>query len=173
MHRPEPALAAQPHHDRKPAGGELIEPGEQFEIVVFGLAEAEPRVDPHLRTTGRLSRLGPFGQIAGNFFDHVVIRWIELHVPGRPAHVQRHVPNAELAGQRAEPGRDVVDQGGTLVDRSLRGLCVPGVDRDAPQMADRCDRRDHPVDLVGDRHRLGPGAGNTSTVARWSLEPNR
>ena len=54
----EEALPAGPDHHREAGGGDLVEVAQQAQVVVDGLAEPDPRVDPDLVDAEGPRRLG-------------------------------------------------------------------------------------------------------------------
>ena len=100
--RPEEGLAGDPDGDREARRHQLVEVGQQLQVVAQVLAEAEARVDPQLVDAGVPRGLGPGDEVLAHLADDVLVRRgvlhrprVALHVHGDPAH--------------AEPGGDLVE----------------------------------------------------------------
>ena len=95
-----------PTHERPPELAELAEPAQQLEVVLDGLAEADPGVepDPLLGDPGRERELDPLGEERPDVVDDVVVARVLLHRPRVALHVHQHDLAAALGAQRRQLG---------------------------------------------------------------------
>ena len=121
----------------RPELAQLAEPAEQLEVVLDGLAEADPRIepDPLLGDPGRHRDLDPLGEERLDVVDDVVVGRVLLHRPRVPGMCIRTTPALALGAQRrhlrvAAQRGDVVDDRGPGVERRLGDRGLRGVDRD-------------------------------------------
>ena len=170
--RPEEPLAAGAHDHRAAGGDQLVEVGEQGQVVLRGLAEADARVDPDLVDPGvagrpRPARPGSRGP-----------RRPRRRSGGRPASCAGR-PACASPPSRRRRGRHLVQRGGHVVDERGAGgdgrlghLGVAGVDRDPdvrrPGLAITGSTRRL---LLGRVDRLGARAGSTRRRRRPRRPP--
>ena len=137
VERADEALARRPDDDRPAELPQLAEPAQELEVVLDGLAEPDPRIDPDplLGDPRADGDLDPLGEERLHVVDHVVVGRGLLHRARRPLHVHQHHVAAALRADRrqlrvrAQRGH-VVDDLGAGVERRLGDRGLRGVDRD-------------------------------------------
>ena len=87
----------------RPSSAQLAEPSQQLQVVLEGLAEADPRVepDPLLGDARRDRDLDPLGEERSDLVDDVLVGRVDLHRPRVPLHVHQDQAGAAVG---AEPG---------------------------------------------------------------------
>ena len=162
------ALARGAQHDRTAKGGDAVEVGQQQEIVLERLAEADAGVEQDLclAHAGGKRRRHALLEEDDDLADHVVVAGIDLHRPRLAEHVHETHRTAALGYERRHVGvaaqrRDVVDDGGAGVERGASHGGLGRVDGDGGRRAGRqpLDHRHDARQFIGDRHRLGAGPG--------------
>ena len=143
--RAEHALARDAHEQRAPQLGQGGEPGEEGQVVLQGLAEADAGVEQHplLGHAGIDRRREPRGQVVAHLPHHVAVARVALHRAGVAAHVHQADGRPALGHRRQQgrigaAGRDVVDQREARVQGGGRHRRQRGVDRQGER------RRRHP-----------------------------
>ena len=173
---PEEPLAGRADHHREAGGDQLVEVGQQGEVVLDGLAEADAGVDPDLLDPGGDGRLGPVDE------EGRAPRRRRRRSGGRPASSggrpacasPRSRRRAGGGRDRASDGRHVVDQRGAGGDGGLGHRGVAGVDahphvrRPAPRSTGTTRRRSS-----ASADRLGARAGSTRRRRRRRRRPRR
>ena len=172
---PQRALAREADDDRAAQRGQLVEPPDELEVVLDGLAEADARIQAHERLVDPGGDRYPQALLEERLdvFDDVVVAGVDLH----RARLALHVHEAEVgagvgdyAGQLrvgAQRGH-VVDELGPERDRAAGDLGLGGVDRDRHLAAERLQHRDDAAQLVVERNPVSPGRVDSppmSTIA--------
>jgi hypothetical protein len=136
--------------------------------VLEVLAEPDPRVDGEpLGLDPREHRgLDPFPQVSVHLSHDVVVPGGLLHRLRVTPHVHQHHARTgvadDLEHRRVGAARYVVHHGRAGLERSARDLRVTGVDADReirPGVAEPLDHRDHPADLLLERHGVRSRSG--------------
>ena len=103
--------------------------GQQGEVVVDGLGEADAGVDPDLLDAGGPPGLGPLDQELAHLGHHVFVVRLLLHGGGLAFHVHGDPPSAGGGRHRVQGSRHVVDEGGPRLQGRLGHGWLAGVDR--------------------------------------------
>ena len=164
-------LARGAEEDRAAQLAQLAEAAQQLEVVLDGLAEADPGIDPDplLGDSRRDRSFHPLGEERPDVVDDVVVAGVVLHRARVPEHVHQDHFAAALgaeAGQvRIGPqGGYVVDPARAGVERRLGDRRLRGVDRDRDADADQ------PVD-TGRTRRRSSSAPTASAPGRVDSPP--
>ena len=158
-------LRETPIRTGRPSAASSPHAGEQGEVVVQRLAEADARIQDHvlLGHPGVDGRVEALGQVVPHLGHHVVVARVGLHGARRAPHVHQAHGRATLGhqgqqGRVGAAGRDVVDQHGPRVEGGLGHRGERGVDRQR-------DRRRALAHGRAARRRAGP-AGRPRPPAR-------
>ena len=145
---------------------ELVEPAQQGQVVVSGLAEAEARVDPDLADARR------FGHAATRSArwrddlvdDVVVVGAPAAWWPASPCMCMATQPTPSSAATSPQRRRDVVDQRGAGCDGGARDLGLGGC---------RSRRRTSPASasITGSTRRSSSSSGTGSAPGRVDSPP--
>lgn len=161
----EEALARGADEHRAPEGDELVESGEELEVVLHGLAEADPRVeaDPFLGDPRGHREGEPLLEEGAHVGDDVVVLRVVLHRPRLAEHVHEAEVVAAVGDNARElrigPERgDVVDHHGAERERPAGDLRLRRVDRQGSAL-EALEHGQDPPQLLVDRDALGAGAG--------------
>src|SRR6476620_3160482 len=102
----EEALAGGTDHDRPAELAQLADSPQELEVVLDGLAEADPGIDPDapLPAALRVGELDPLSQEALDVVDDVTVPRSLLHRAWRALHVHEHEAATALGAQRRELG---------------------------------------------------------------------
>src|SRR5205823_996415 len=102
----ERALPGDPDENRAPDRGQLVDPAQQFEVVLDRLAEADPRVeaDRLLPDSLRNGECEPLVEEAGDLGDDVLVARGVLHRPRLALHVHETDVGAVLGDDACELG---------------------------------------------------------------------
>ena len=161
------ALARGADDDRPAELDDLVQAGEQLEVVVDGLAEADAGIEPDslARDAVRDRMLEALGEKRADVGDDVAVARIALHRARLAEHVHEADVAAALGDERRHPGvaaqrGHVVDERGAGVERSGRHRRLRGVDRQARARArEALEDGHHAAQLLGLADRIGAGAG--------------
>ena len=183
---PEEALAGGSDDDRASELDEPADPGDELEVVVFRLAEADARVQPHplLRHARGDDLSQPPLEERAYLVDDVLVARRDLH----RRRISLHVDEADVGtglGDDADhvgvpaQGRHVVDEAGAELERPPRDPGLRRIDRDRSREAalpERLEHRDDASELLvhGDRmrarpRRLAPDVDDRSTLGGQAL----
>ena len=153
-----------PTRTGRPDAADPLEATKQLEVLIRGLAEADPGVeaDPLLRDSCGNGCLEAFLEEPCDLIDDVVVSRLDLHRARLPLHV--HETNVRFR-VRDDPGQqriatergDVVDEHDSELERPSGDLGLRCVDRHGKPRQAFEDRHDPPQLLV-ERHRLRSGA---------------
>ena len=144
--------------------GERVEAGDQLNVVLRGLAEAEPGIDDDAGYTRGLCGLGPRSEKLHHLGDHVVVAEVAMRVRRvRGWRVHHHHGHRTARGDRDHPwvaeAAHVVDETGTGVHGLLGHSGAAGVDAHEHTVVGKLsdDRHDAVEFLVdADRRSAGP-----------------
>ncbi len=165
------ALAGGADHQRAAQLAQLAEPAQELEVVVEGLAEPDPWVepDPLLGDAGGDGRLGPLEEERLHIVDDVAVGRVRLHRARGPLHVHEDHPRPAPGADRGQLGiaaqrGDVIDDRSSRPEGRLGNRRLRGVDRDLVTEAGEVgDDRLRPLQLLLGAHRRGPRPGRLST----------
>src|SRR5690606_16812230 len=163
----EEPLAGRGDEQRVPEGEDGVEAGQEGEVVVGALGEAEARVDDHAvrGDAARQDGLHARVQLVDDLADHVVVGAPDVGALQQAAPVHDHEgrPGGGHHGDHGRVGEsaaDVVDEGGPGDEGLFRDGGPHGVDGDGDALrGEAADHRDDPPEFLGLVDAGGAGAG--------------
>ena len=156
---------------------DLIQVAQQLEVVLDGLAEADPRIEPHvlLRHTLGNGKSEAFLQKGPDIAHHVVVARVACMVRGSPSIAsgssrRRGATRPASSGKSGRPS--VVHEGRARLKCRLRNLELRGVDRDPMPAVGKAAPPQHAAQLLPAGQARRP-AGWTRRLCRGCGHPRR